>query len=163
MNDSAWFQTQLEASSAGFAWAVAQIPAERQDREPPAPLGPWSAARHVFHLLFQEREVALPNWRLWLGGSLNPDAVTPEEDIAWDSRAAVAGLLAQWQQGRAVLLALLPQFPEAAWDETRPALWGAVTLRWVVTKTYQHTAKHIHEVLSLALYWDSAEAQTRRR
>jgi len=77
MNDLAWFQTQLEASSAGFAWAVAQIPAGREDREPPAPLGVWSAARHVFHMLFYEREVALPNWGLWLGRSLNLEAVVP--------------------------------------------------------------------------------------
>ena len=163
MNDLAWFQTQLEASSAGFAWTVAQVPADRQDREPPAPLGAWSAARHVFHMLFYEREVALPNWGLWLGRNLNLDAVVPDEDIAWDSQAPVAGLLAQWQQGRAALLALLPQFAEAAWDETRPAVWGAVTLRWVVSKTYQHTAQHLHEVLALALDWDAAEAQARRR
>jgi len=163
MNDSAWFQTQLAASSAGLAWAVAQVPADRQDREPPAPLGQWSAARHVFHLLFYEREVALPNWNLWLGQALNLEAVVPDEDIAWDSQAPMAALLAQWQAGRAALLALLPQFSDAAWDETRPSVWGDVTLRWVVTENYQHTAQHLHEVLSLALFWDTAEAQARRR
>jgi hypothetical protein len=163
MNDLVWFQTQLEASSAGFAWAVAQVPAERQEREPPAALGPWSAARHIFHLLFYEREVALPNWNLWLGHSLNLEAVVPDEDIAWDSRAAATALLAQWQEGRAALLALLPQFADSAWSETRPAVWGEVTLRWVVSKTYQHTAQHIHEVLALALDWDLAGAQPRRR
>jgi hypothetical protein len=163
MNDSVWFQTQLEASSAGFAWAVAQVPAERQDREPPAPLGAWSAARHIFHMLFYEREVALPNWNVWLDHPLNRDAVGPDEDIAWDSRAEAAALLAQWQQGRAALLALLPQFAETAWDEARPTVWGDMTLRWVVSKTYQHTAQHIHEVLALALDWEAVEALPRRR
>jgi hypothetical protein len=97
------------------------------------------------------------------GPQLNLEAVVPDEDIAWDSQAPIAGLLAQWQLGRAALLALLPQFAEAAWDETRPAVWGPVTLRWVVSKTYQHTAQHLHEVLALTLDWDDAEAQARRR
>ncbi|MBM2847059.1 MAG: hypothetical protein HW418_1, partial [Anaerolineales bacterium] len=50
---------------------------------------------------------------------------------------------------------------DALWEETRRAVWGPVTLRWVVTKTYQHTAEHTHDVLSLALYWDAVAPRVR--
>jgi hypothetical protein len=68
----------------------------------------------------------------------------------------LASILARFQKVRAEQIALLPQFSEAAWNERRdtPGVWGPVTLRWVVTKTYQHTAEHTHDVLRMALFWD---------
>jgi hypothetical protein len=162
MNDTTWFQTQLQAGAESFAWAVSQVPAERQLRAPPAPLGDWTLARHVFHLLFYEREVALPHMCLWLGQAMDR-AGAPDEDVAWDARAPVGELLEQFQQGRAAQIALLGQVPESAWLQPRGTLWGDQTLHWVMTKTYQHTAEHLHEVLSLALFWDAVEARHRRR
>jgi hypothetical protein len=35
--------------------------------------------------------------------------------------------------------------------------WGNVTLLWLVSKTFQHTAEHIHDVMSMALFWDMPE------
>jgi len=55
---------------------------------------------------------------------------------------------------RAEQIALLPRFENTLWEERRGALWGPVTLRWVVSKTYQHTCEHSHDVLRLALFWD---------
>jgi len=74
---------------------------------------------------------------------------------------AVESLLAQFREIRAEQIALLLKFDDALWEETRRAVWGPVTLRWVVTKTYQHTAEHTHDVLSLALYWDAVVAHLR--
>ena len=34
-------------------------------------------------------------------------------------------------------------------------IWGPVTLSWVVSKTYQHTAEHTGDILRIALFWDS--------
>jgi hypothetical protein len=162
MDASAWFQTQLRAGAEGFAWAVSQVPAERRLRAPPEGLGEWTLARHVFHLLFYEREVALPSMRLWLGETPKR-AAGPDEDVAWDPRAPVDGLLAEFQHGRAAQIELLPQLPATAWGEPRATRWGDQTLHWVMTKTYQHTAEHLHDVLSLALFWDAVEAYHRRR
>jgi hypothetical protein len=160
VNLGEWFKSQLATSADAFAWAVAQVPADRQQREPPNGLGAWTAARHVFHLLFYEREIALPAMRLWLGQSYDA-AAAPDEDIAWDSKAASADLLEQFRQVRAEELALLADMPETAWTEERPTAWGKPTLQWVVTKTLQQTAEHTHLVLSLALYWEAAPAQPR--
>jgi hypothetical protein len=162
MDTTAWFQTQLQAGAEGFAWAVSQVPAERQTRTPPAGLSEWTVARHVFHLMFYEREVALPSMRQWLGQALD-EASVPDEDVAWDARALVAELLEQFQHGRAAQVALLGQMPAGAWDEPKATLWGQRSLHWVMTKTYQHTAEHVHNVLSLALFWDAVEAYQRRR
>lgn len=30
-------------------------------------------------------------------------------------------------------------------------------MKWFVTKTFQHTAEHTHDVLSMALLWDTHE------
>jgi hypothetical protein len=162
MDASAWFKTQLQSGAEGFAWAVSQVPAERHTRTPPTPLGEWSLARHVFHLMFYEREVALPSMRQWLGEELNQAAV-PDEDVAWDARAPAAGLLEQFQHGRTAQIALLDQMPASAWGEPKATLWGPHTLHWVMTKTYQHTAEHLHDVLSIALFWDAYEGFHRRR
>jgi len=162
---SEWFRNQLTVSGGGFAWAVGEVPAERQQREPPQrePLhapDQWSAARHVFHMLFYEREMVLPTMRLWLDRPFDA-AAAPDEDVAWDSLAPVAEMLDQFRQVRAEQVDLLAEFPASAWSETRETVWGEVTLHWVVTKTYQHTAEHIHHVLNLALFWEVSPTQPR--
>jgi hypothetical protein len=48
----------------------------------------------------------------------------------------------------------LPQVPDGMWEETRDSVWGAVTLRWVVSKTYQHTFEHGSTIMRIALFWD---------
>jgi len=155
MNLSPWFQQHLQTSADGFVWAVEQMPPERRFVPPPLPFGEWSAARHAFHLLFYERTIALPSMRQWLGGP-PPATFGTSEETAWGDRAAddLEGLLAAFREIRTEQIGLLPQFDASAWDEPRSTVWGAVPLRWVVTKTYQHTAEHTHNVLSMALFWD---------
>ena len=157
---SEWFRNQLIHSGASFAWAGGEVPAERQQREPPHTPGQWSAARHVFHMMFYEREMALPTMRLWLDQPFDA-ATAPDEDVAWDSLASVVEMLDQFRQVRAEQVDLLAEFPASAWNETRETVWGEVTLHWVVTKTYQHTAEHTHHVLNLALFWEVSPAQPR--
>ncbi len=62
-------------------------------------------------------------------------------------------MLIAFRQVRAEQIALLPRVDRSAWEEPRDALWGAVTLRWVLTKTFQHTCEHTHDVLRMALWW----------
>ena len=147
VTSSEWFQRQLQASADGFVWAVEQVPAERRFLRPPLPLGEWSAARHAFHLLYYERTIALPSMRQWLGEAM-PSMFGASEDTAWSRGGdwALDGLLAEFQEVRARQIALLPAFDEGLWDEPRQTVWRTVTLRWVVTKTYQHTAEHTHDV-----------------
>ena len=153
MNLSQWFHTQLQASADGLVWAVEQVPVERQHARPPAPLGEWSAARHAFHMLYYEQTIALPSMGQWLGEP-RPPVAGRKEDTAWDGGRDLGGLLAEFREVRASQIALLSKFDASLWDEPREAIWGSVPLRWVVTKTYQHTAEHTHDVLRLALFWD---------
>jgi DinB superfamily len=119
-------------------------------------LGEWSVVRHVFHLLAYEEHIALPSMRLWLGEPF-PSIDHLDEDTLWQENTLdLQGLLEKFRAVRAAQIELLTNLPDTAWQETRDALWGSVTLRWVVTKTFQHTAEHIHDVLSLALFWDNA-------
>ena len=151
MNMTEWFQVQLKASGEGFVWGVEQVPSERRVLLPPARLGEWTAARHVFHMLNYEQTVALPSMQQWLGGPLPVDL---DEDAAWTGEDQDPDrLLARFSQVRAEQIALLPKFEEADWRATREAVWGPVTLLWVVSKTYQHTAEHTHDVMRLALFW----------
>ena len=34
--------------------------------------------------------------------------------------------------------------------------WQDVALYWVVSKTFQHTAEHTHDLMRLVLFWDVA-------
>ena len=159
MNLSHWFHDQLQASADGFVWGAEQVPIARLYLQPPEGLGEWTAARHVFHLLYYEQTIALLSMRQWLGAEC-PSTDGLDEDIAWNERKVnVESLLAHFRQVRAEQIALLQKFDDIAWHTTREAVWGPVTLLWVVSKTYQHTAEHTNDVMRIALFWDVFEAR----
>lgn len=154
MKFSDWFREQLQAGADGFVWSAQQVPEDRRYVQPPGGLGEWSAARHVFHMLYYEQTIALPSMRQWLGGII-PTVDDSDEDVAWtNNQESIENLLEQFRNVRAEQIALLPEFEEAAWNATRPAVWGPVTLLWVVSKTFQHTAEHTNDVMQMRLWWD---------
>jgi hypothetical protein len=163
MDVSQWFATHLQASADGFVWAAEQVPVARRYASPPGPagnLGEWVPARHVFHMLYYEQQIALPVMQHWLGASA-PSFDTYDEDAAWDGHREYETMLAEFRAVRAAQIALLPQLDAAAWGEPRDTGWGSVTLRWVVSKTYQHTAEHTNDLLRMALFWDFIVAHIR--
>lgn len=154
MDFSHWFREQLQADADGFVWSAGQVPEDRRYGQPPRGLGEWSVARHVFHMLYYEQTVALPSMRQWLGGS-KPLVDDAEEDMAWaNNKEDIESLLGGFRRVRAEQIALLSQFEESTWNETRHAVWGPVTLLWVVSKTFQHTAEHTNDVMQMRLWWD---------
>ena len=156
MNLSQWFREQLNASGDGFVWAVAQLPPERLFISHPRFPEDWPAARHVFHMLNYEKKIALPFMRYWLGEPLPKDMKGSHtaEQHEWEIGHDIEALLAQFRATRAEQIILLEEYSEAMWEEVRETIWGPVPLRWVVTKTYQHTAEHTHDVLRMVLFWD---------
>jgi hypothetical protein len=111
------------------------------------------AARHAFHLLDYERKDVLPAMLYWLGDPA-PSFDDYDEDAAWQSAPDLATILREFREVRAAQIALLPRVDQTLWHEARTTGWGEVSLRWVVSKTYQHTAEHINDVLRIALFWD---------
>ena len=157
MDLTEWFDNQLTASAEGFAWAVEQVAPDRRIVPPPKGLGEWNIARHVFHMYSYERMIALPTMRHWLGDPLPSNAETyyQDEEAAWkENKQDIQSLLTKFREVRTEQLLLLSKFNLEAWEETRDTVWGTVTLRWVVSKTYQNTCKHTDEVLQMALFWD---------
>jgi hypothetical protein len=154
MNFSEWFQEQLQVGADGFVWSTEQVHEARRYVQPPKGLGEWSVARHVFHMLYYEQTIALPSMQQWLGGII-PVIEDSDEDVAWTgTKQSIENLLIKFTNVRAEQISLLPQFEEAAWNETRQAVWGPVTLLWVVSKTFQHTAEHTNDVMLMRLWWD---------
>jgi len=155
INLSQWFHEQIQASANGFVWGTEQVPEARRYAQPPKGLGEWTVARHVFHLWYYEQVIALPSMQQWLGGTM-PSLAEADEDIAWSkSQSPVEILLENFRAVRGEQVALLPGFDEIAWNATREAVWGSVSLLWVVSKTYQHTAEHINDVMRIGLFWDA--------
>lgn len=158
MERSEWFARQLTAGADVFAWAVGQMPTHLLTTPPPRHPTDWPVARHVFHLAYYERAIALPSMGQWAGeppsGSLGIEADAAREDAAWLAACdtPIGELLDQLRHVRDEQAKLAREFANAAWDEWRDALWGRVSLRWVVTKTLQHTAEHTHDVLRLVLW-----------
>ena len=153
MNLAQSFQDKLQTSADSFAWGAEQVPPERRDVRPPLGLGKWTATRHVFHMMYYEHHVALPGMRQWLGGP-RVGIKELQEKAAWGQGQDWARSLRGFREVRDEQIALLAEFDDAAWDEERHTLWGPVTLRWVVSKTCQHTAEHASNVLQIALFWD---------
>lgn len=159
---------------------------------PPGPMGEWSAFRHLFHLHYYEKSLALPGTEQWWGGAIpkvadgdeesawqvsleaGEDLAAQHERATWEDRTAEAplptipptavqipgdlrlfeDLLSQFLALRQAQASLLLKAPDEAWDQPLATVWGQTTLAWVVSKTYQHTAEHISDVLSIALFWD---------
>jgi DinB superfamily len=157
---TAWFQKQLENGLETFLWAVEQVPEERRWPIPPLKMHDWSVVRHAFHLLHYERELALPAMRQWLG---QPSTITDEsyeEDAEWLEGHELADILDALRQVRAEEIAMLTSFDEDTWQRKLNTVpWDEVDLKWVLTKTVQHTCEHTHDILSLALFWDFALQQ----
>ncbi|RPJ25132.1 MAG: DinB family protein [Chloroflexi bacterium] len=148
-----WFDSQLRSTLDGFIWSVRQIPEERWYAFPPAPLGEWSAAQHIFHMVHYEKKLALPSMHQWLGA---PPAVREEADEEiWNHPPAIKLMLDQFNEVRLAEINLLPSFDEMAWQSTqKTTFWGEISLYWLVCKTYQHTLDHTQDILRLALFWD---------
>lgn len=158
MNLSEWFGYQLQASADGFVWAIEQLPEERRSLAPPRHTDDWPAARHAFHMFYYDQHFSLASIRQWLGGP-RPSLDDLHEDDDWAAGQGndTSRVLEQFQALRTEQIRLLQQFDDLSWHEARETeFWGTVTLQWVVTKTYQHTAEHIHDVLRMALFWDAA-------
>lgn len=155
MDFTHWFQENLQTSANGFVWGTEQVLEARRYTQPPKGLGEWTVARHVFHLWYYEQTIALPSMQQWLGGTI-PALEDSDEDIAWSkTQDRVESLLEKFRNVRAEQIALLPKFDSTDWNNTREAVWGPVTLLWVVSKTYQHTAEHINDVMRISLFWDA--------
>jgi hypothetical protein len=155
MNLTRWFGDHLQASADGFVWGAEQVPEARRIMQPPDGLGEWTVARHVFHMLYYEQAFALPGMRQWLGEA-RPSMDDVNEDAAWVNRQteSVESLLVEFRKVRAEQIALIQEFDDDLWGTTRQTVWGTVTLLWVVSKTYQHTAEHTSDVMRIGLFWD---------
>jgi hypothetical protein len=157
MDASALFERQLGANTEAFVWAVGQVPAERLFAAPPRLLGEWPAARQAFHLLYYEREVALPSAQLWAGGAY-PTFEGYNEQAAWDAwDRDIEAALAEFALVREEQLVVFRGADEAAWREERDTPWGRRTLYWVASKTLQHALEHTNAVLKTALLWEHYE------
>jgi hypothetical protein len=153
MELSQWFDYQLRSTLDGFVWAVRQVPEDRLYTLPPAALGEWSAAQHVFHMVDYEERLALPSMSQWLGV---PPVIPEVEDVIEKGPRQVDAKLAQFEKVRQAEINLLSKFEPDAWQTVmRTTFWGDVSLFWLVCKTYQHTSEHTHNVLSLTLFWDT--------
>jgi hypothetical protein len=150
MNSSKWFEYQLQSTLDGFLWAVQQLSEERFYALPPSSLGEWSAAQHILHMLEYERDLALPSMHQWLGAPPAVRKAVNEGDIP-----AVEKMLTEFEQVRQAEIALLSRFDDEKWKSNQSTtFWGDVSLFWLVSKTYQHTLEHTHDILRLALFWD---------
>lgn len=156
MDLTAWFTDQLNSGAEGFIWAVEQVPSERRLLSPPKLLGEWNAARHVFHMLYYEQMAVVPSMKIWLDQPLTINEADFDEEAAWGDSKSLDTLLTDFRRVRAEQLELLPLFNDHLWHETRQTpFWGDVTLLWLVSKTFQHTAEHTHDVMRMALFWDA--------
>ena len=155
-----WFCEQLQNSMTGFVWAVECLAPEHWQSSPPRPswLGQWSLARHVFHLQYQERYVVQDSINDWLHLSLSIEERPAEEEAWQQEQRSVQELLQQFQTFRGQTAELISNLTEDEWEKpSEKAYWGqSLTMQWFMTKAWQHTLEHTHDVLRLHLFWDAA-------
>ncbi|HET6313799.1 MAG TPA: DinB family protein [Chloroflexia bacterium] len=159
---SDFFRRQVEANTEALVWAVGEVGETRLRVAPPVLLGEWPAARHLFHLLYYEREVALPSLRLWFGAPY-PDFEGYDEPAAWAGAPQAGAILAQIEGLRAEQLDIIARADDALWAEVRQTPWAERTLYWVASKTLQHALEHTNNLLKIALLWEHYETRSRRK
>lgn len=168
MDLTAWFSYQLKAGADGFIWAVEQMPLERRMVTPPKPLGEWNIARHVFHMLTYERDLVLPYMRHWLGSPAPTREELDQRFFSQDKEFEQQGsdlenMLDAFRRVRAEQIELMQQYDDALWQTTHATVWGEMSMQWIVSKTFQHTAEHTHDVMRMVLFWDGIEAREKAR
>jgi len=116
-------------------------------------------------MLYYEQNKALPFVRQCVGLAPANEPYDDDEQRAWQKQDQdVGSMLATFQQARNELITSLAAFTEEEWDAPREEEpWGTITLRWIITKAYQHTCEHTHDVLQLVLFWDFAAYQETTR
>lgn len=159
---SGFFRRQVEANTEALVWAVGEVGETRWHVSPPVLLGEWPAARHLFHLLYYEREVTLRSLRLWFGAPY-PNFESYDEPAAWAAAPHAEAVLAQVVGLRAEQLDIIARADDALWAEVRRTPWGERTLYWVASKTLQHALEHTNNLLKIALLWEHYEARSRRK
>lgn len=109
-------------------------------------------------MLYEDTEV-IPTLREWLGGPPAVGVTDDEEDAAFAERPPLDDIRARFRALRELQVRLVRECATLAWDEPRETLWTPametpVAARWLRSKSLQHTAEHIHNVLCMALCWD---------
>lgn len=127
---------------------------------PPVPLGEWSAAQHIFHLLDYEKRLALPSMYQWLG---KPAPARGEAELFQRDVHSTSRMLDEFEHVRGSELELISRFEPGYWHLKQSTIfWGDVSLHWLVCKTYQHTLEHTHDILRLSLFWDRVVERMRQ-
>lgn len=165
-----WFLTQLQVSAEGFEWGFWSVPEHLRQAVPIEPqyLGQWPAVRHVWHVTEYERCLALPAMGLWLEGAHPADNAWADDDETWNANRLLPAqtLIDRFWDVRRQELAVIRTLQTVDWEEKRNTGWGRKPLRWVVTKTFQHTLEHGDTLLRMSLWWEHileqiAQAQER--
>lgn len=128
--------------------------AARHYCRPPKGLGDWSVARHVFHMLDYERQIAVPVMQQWLGAP--PAVVGWEEEASWQANCRFRPSRSSWKNSGPCASSRLLCSPDWGAHLARAANDGLGTGPVVLggSKTYQHTNEHTSDVLCMALNWD---------
>lgn len=171
MDYTQFFTTLLQSGTDTLLWAIEQVPEDRLYSVPSKRPESWSVARIVMHLHYQEEQVVLPCIRLWLSDKYSAlrqsedekrierykdyAMLTHDEEIIWQQTASIATSREKFRVGRLEQISLIACFAPEQWEQTRETVWGSVTLRWSITKTYQHTVEHCNDILKHALYGGS--------
>ncbi len=115
-------------------------------------------ARHVFHMMYYESKLALPSMRQWLGEEVHLSEKDLQEENDWHIGVDLVATLEGFRKVRIEEIALLERCDEETLERSLDTwAWGEATLRWLVTKTLQHTFEHTHDILAIALFWLPAE------
>ena len=153
MKNKSWYLEQLRNLGELFTWSIEQVPPERLALSPPPPFGEWSTLRHVFHMVYNETEIVLPRIGQWQGGPKPPGGAY-EEEAAWGKIEDPSTLIETFTAVRAEQIKLIMGIDAGLLHEVRETTMGPATLKWVITKSIQHTAEHINDILRMALFWD---------
>ncbi len=160
MDDSVLFQDMLHTSADSFLWAAEQTPPEHRYLIPPHRPDDWSAARLLFHMVTYEEELVYPEMQRWRG--IPPVAKTTfDAESEWAKQPAWDSLIDRFQNIRIKQIGLIAHLTPDAWERYQDTLyWDNVSLRWIVTKTLQHTAEHTSDLLKRVIFWIHAPRKT---
>lgn len=157
MQHKEFLTKQLRSTAEAVIWTTSQIPTGRYNVIPLPAFGEHSVLRLVYHLVWTERNLAVPIVRQWVTNTeFDAEPFTGSlEEKTWETNdMSMKELMEDFSTRNALQLRLISGLEEDDWHKRRRTPWGYYSLYWMTANVIQRRMETTNTLMKMSLYWD---------